>query len=552
MLSLTSDKPLTRPPLANPDGTTGIRLHISVDDLLPESQDIAFRTRLSGTHDDFLDLKLGSNNAALPGQLCGTDDQDGHFGTDADRSAAACKSILGARGLAFRYVVFGHSFVVDEQVRNSGGISGSGVALITQKSPVKEDVAGTFMHELGHTLGLCHGGPVAPGGHECAGGRETNYKPNYLSVMNYTFQLLDYVPSRPLDYSRWVLPELVESSLDEPAGIGAQNIAGLAARWPHTAYSFYDPSTDTCPLEMVPVNGVIDWNHNLAIDLAVPAGINDFTEKTNDKPGEPAFEDCQVHDAEHLLGHEDWHALRYNFLPGLAAAASFGEAIHPLVVEEPTTQLATAFARHTDDDSDGRSNLADNCRGTANPGQADTDADGIGDACSISNVSLRVRRLAGHAGTDAIVTLTRPAPRGGANLEIYTHSPGVRLTPDQEVVPEGRRRVTIHLDRKQDEHPKLVRVNVYYKGGNQLSEWVCEATSPRRTGRCGSTVVVQPGDTLWSLAARYLGAGDRYQEIVRRSIDYPQPDGRLLHDPELILPGWIIKLPDDRSRARHG
>ena len=33
------------------------------------------------------------------------------------------------------------------------------------------------MHELGHLLGLQHGGADA-----------TNFKPNYLSVMNYDFQ----------------------------------------------------------------------------------------------------------------------------------------------------------------------------------------------------------------------------------------------------------------------------------------------------------------------------------------------------------------------------
>ena len=34
------------------------------------------------------------------------------------------------------------------------------------------------MHELGHNLGLRHGGDDLP-----------NFKPNYLSVMNYSFQL---------------------------------------------------------------------------------------------------------------------------------------------------------------------------------------------------------------------------------------------------------------------------------------------------------------------------------------------------------------------------
>jgi hypothetical protein len=37
--------------------------------------------------------------------------------------------------------------------------------------------AGTLMHELGHNLGLRHGG-----------GDDTNYKPTYISIMNYAFQ----------------------------------------------------------------------------------------------------------------------------------------------------------------------------------------------------------------------------------------------------------------------------------------------------------------------------------------------------------------------------
>lgn len=45
--------------------------------------------------------------------------------------------------------------------------------------------AGTIMHELGHNLGLTHGG-----------NEDLNNKPNYLSVMNYAFQL-DGVPSDP-------------------------------------------------------------------------------------------------------------------------------------------------------------------------------------------------------------------------------------------------------------------------------------------------------------------------------------------------------------------
>lgn len=71
-------------------------------------------------------------------------------------------------------------------------------------------VAGTFMHELGHSLGLDHGG-----------NESNNFKPNYLSVMNYSYQIMglqgdglrNAKPVDRLNYSEWELPGVASRRL---------------------------------------------------------------------------------------------------------------------------------------------------------------------------------------------------------------------------------------------------------------------------------------------------------------------------------------------------
>ena len=60
-------------------------------------------------------------------------------------------------------------------------------------------------------------------------------------------------------------------------------------------------------------------------------------------------------------------------------------------------------------------------------------------------------------------------------------------------------------------------------------------------------VTTERHDTLWLLAEQYLGAGERYVEIVELNQGVRQPDGRSLGDDGRIYPGWMLALPADAA-----
>jgi len=123
---------------------------------------------------------------------------------------------------------------------------------------------GTFIHELGHDLGLRHGSVD-----------DVNYKPNHLSVMNYSFQTIGIMLNgrRVFSYQPFALPSLDENRLNEPNGLGHD---------PQLAQSttiFFDANAGS--FVEVPAGGSIDWNRSNAIDTAtVPADINNDGTRT--------------------------------------------------------------------------------------------------------------------------------------------------------------------------------------------------------------------------------------------------------------------------------
>jgi hypothetical protein len=136
--------------------------------------------------------------------------------------------------------------------------------------PTDMNVAGLFMHELGHNLGLSHdGNPTDPVW------SLVNYAPNYLSVMNYWFMLhgIPYastpgsttVVGHRLDYSDVKLPDLYTNNLDETVGL--QDTA-------HPTDVSYFFANGGATIVAAAAIGPIDWNQDgNTTDMHVTADI---------------------------------------------------------------------------------------------------------------------------------------------------------------------------------------------------------------------------------------------------------------------------------------
>ncbi|NEP09173.1 MAG: hypothetical protein F6K14_02790 [Symploca sp. SIO2C1] len=297
-------------PVSNPDNIDGINLWVIRDEAL--------------SHQLNCDLDDG----------CFDGIKTTNFGTPSERNDP---NTIAAKKLVFHYNLWVH----DKGTKSDGtqntssgeadgeaGISGDDliVSLGTNwNQGTTEEQAGTFMHELGHNLGLGHGG----------GDNEKNCKPNYLSVMSYTFQTVGLQPTGTtglpsiaiFDYSRQALPAsgtLNESSLDEMIGIQDSGFD-----------TFYGPPIDrdgtdnngdgdiTDDFLVGQGIGPINWDNDdlNQISNSVNADINNLeiprcglnsSNNPNSTPGEV------------LDGFDDWNNLLFNF----RESELFAEGVH--------------------------------------------------------------------------------------------------------------------------------------------------------------------------------------------------------------------------------
>lgn len=180
------------------------------------------------------------------------------------------------RSMAFKHALFINEFGGTSISGISCGIPAQYFIVANQKwlrDTGNTGIAGTFMHELGHTLGLSHGGHMIDGTNN-----HLLYKPNYLSIMNYLFQTSGLAGTNEVNYSEYTLPSLDENSLSESAGVDPNGItkgSGLGTKIKNGSFFIFDKT-------IVPIaNQSIDFNNTLSIDNKnIKLDLNDDNEKT--------------------------------------------------------------------------------------------------------------------------------------------------------------------------------------------------------------------------------------------------------------------------------
>jgi hypothetical protein len=256
-----------------------IQLHIQLDDNIPFHKDIISPpSNGNAGNTDFDNLKKAFFGTADERNCSSSPPIENHC-------TGSINNVLTAKRLAFHYALFAHS----QQSGSSGTSETPGNDIMISLGGFKGGMgdtnqqAGTFMHEIGHNLGLLHGGVD-----------NNNCKPNYPSVMSYTFQMPTYTgPNWVLQYSNGALNGLYEISLSENTGLWPPNPAPFWTFW-YSGSSF--------PLKKIPSGGSsVDWNWN-----GILGEVDSIDVDNLNIPG------CTSAPYTTLVDYNDWYYAEYN------------------------------------------------------------------------------------------------------------------------------------------------------------------------------------------------------------------------------------------------
>ncbi len=303
--------------------THNINLHLQVDEDLGFNPLLDFvtpwQTQTNSGH-NFMDFKT-QDFGTVKDRTCTTNpsisDQP-PCGTD--NGAQEIQNWLNAKRQVFHYALFVNQYEFNNIPLRVSGISEiPGNDFLIALGPLAGFVgsqtqqAAVFMHELGHNLGLMHGGPLKAVGGISTDDTLTDCKPNYFSVMNYLYEFSvgdwGYV-DRPLDYSESTVTSIDENNINDQVGIGQSSPVGLKAviGGVDTSGNYQTPITATAgssPVDYDRDNSTPNLSYSKNIHL-----VNILDCDKGAKQGTNINPDT-------LRSFSDWDNLMLNFRPSL-------------------------------------------------------------------------------------------------------------------------------------------------------------------------------------------------------------------------------------------
>jgi hypothetical protein len=122
----------------------------------------------------------------------------------------------------------------------------------------------------------------------------------------------------------------------------------------------------------------------------------------------------------------DWNNLKYNFRD----TADFLPGVH--LSSLSVAEMPSSFWRNSTDDGDGDGvpNIQDNCVFVANPDQADSNHDGIGDACTVTLSACVTHKAGNDIAQFGYVNLNQPitSPAGSSTNTLTSSGAPVTIT----------------------------------------------------------------------------------------------------------------------------